>query len=368
MRTTEGDLQMEKLKLGVLGLGEGRSIISAAVNSELWDVRMICDLNEELCREIQSLFSLEGYTTSYEDILNDPDIDAVGIYTPDFLHARHIIMALEAGKHVICTKPLLTDLGEARQILTASETHKKHVMVGQSSRFFESMIKQRESYEAGNLGEICTMEAYYNDDHRWFLEKPWTRSDGFKWLFGGISHPLDLIRWYMEDIEEVMAYGDLSSNGASFDLKHHDIIHIILKTSRGRTARISGTYSCPLPPEQRDSAMSCIIRGEKGSSQADYHELRYAEHLEGKDPVITHYKKEAYYFRFNGISHHAGEYQNYIEYFARCLHQGVTPKPDLKEGLVTVACLLAVDKSLHEGRPVKTREILEEMDLGNILE
>ena len=199
-----------------------------------------------------------------------------------------------------------------------------------------------------------------------FLEKPWTRSDGFKWLFGGISHPLDLIRWYMPDIEEVMAYGDISSNAASFDLKHHDIIHIILKTEGGRTARVSGTYSCPLPPEQRDSAMSCIIRGEKGSSQADYHELRYSEHIQGKAPVINLYKKEAHYFRFNGISHHAGEYQNYIEYFARCIKEDSIPKPDLKEGLITVACLLAAEKSLHEGRPVQVRDVLKKAGLPEL--
>src|SRR5712671_6221048 len=92
--------------LGVLGLGEGRSIISAALASEHWHIGNVCDMNESLCRERQQEFSLPGYTTRYEDLLADPEIDTIAIYTPDQFHARHCLAAFEAGKHVICTKPL----------------------------------------------------------------------------------------------------------------------------------------------------------------------------------------------------------------------------------------------------------------------
>ena len=94
---------MKKFTMGVLGLGEGRSIISAVQNSELWELGNICDLNEELCKERCQEFGLDGYTTEYQNMLDDESIDVIGIYTPDQLHAAHIKMALEAGKHVICT-------------------------------------------------------------------------------------------------------------------------------------------------------------------------------------------------------------------------------------------------------------------------
>ena len=353
-------------KLGVLGLGEGRSIISGAVRSDLWDVASICDLNEELCREMKEHFSLPRYTTDYEEMLADETIDAIGIYTPDHLHGTHIRQALEAGKHVICTKPLMTDLKEGKAILDGAEKSGCKVFVGQSTRFFEPMIRQRKAFEEGRLGELCTMEAYYNADHRWFLEKPWARSASFKWLFGGLSHPLDLIRWYMPDIEEVMAYGDISPNARSFDLKNPDIIHVLLKAGDGRIARVSGTYSCPLPPEERDSGMSCILRGTKGSSQADYHELRYSEFIEGSDPVISRFNRDDYYFRFGGKHHHAGEYQNYIEYFAGELDREGTPRPDIREGLGTVALMMAVDRAMERGTQVRIRDILEENGLGDI--
>jgi len=60
-----------------------------------------------------------------------------------------------------------------------------------------------------------------------------------------------------------------------------------------------------------------------------------------------------HYFRFEGKSHHAGEYQNYLEYFARCLDTGETAYPDLKEGIGTVAVLQAMEQSLQSGKPEK---------------
>ncbi len=358
---------MKKLRLGVLGLGEGRSIISAATNSDLWEVAMICDLNEALCREMAEKFTLSSWTSSYEQMLSDPSIDVIGVYTPDHLHAAHIEAALRAGKHVICTKPLMMDLTEGRAILDLTKEKDLKVFVGQSTRFFSPMIHQRKAFEQGKLGVLATVEAAYNADHRWFMEKPWTASKAFKWLFGGLSHPLDLIRWYLPEIEEVMAYGDISANGRDCNLKNPDIIQVIVRAKDGRIARISGTYLCPLPPEERDSGMTCILRGSKGSSQADYHELRYAEHIEGESPAVYRFPEEEYYFRFGGTSHHAGEYQNYIEYFARCLQKGETPYPNAQEGLITVACLMAVDRSIQSGRPVKIEEILKEHRLEELI-
>src|SRR5262245_29766338 len=165
-----------KLRLGVLGLGEGRSIISAALNSELWELGQICDLNEDLCKERAAEFEFNNYTLRSDELFANPKIDAVGIYTPDPLHAQHIRQALEAGKHVICTKPLIDNLKDAAGLLRAQKQSGKHVFVGQSSRFFASMIRQRADYEAGKHGNIFSVEAVYNADNRWFLQKSWARA------------------------------------------------------------------------------------------------------------------------------------------------------------------------------------------------
>ncbi|WP_423128273.1 Gfo/Idh/MocA family protein [Gaoshiqia sp. Z1-71] len=350
------------LRLGILGLGEGRSTMSAALKSEKWKLHTICDRNEELCKQRAKEFGFHRYTTDYQDMLEDPEIDVIGIYTPDHLHATHIKMALQHGKHVVCTKPLLDSLDEAAELLAVSAQTGKRVFVGQSSRFFEPMKRQRADFDNGDIGQLVTVEAHYNADHRWFLGKGWSLQESFRWLFGGLSHPVDLVRWYLPNLDEVMGYGMLSPNGAAGGLKNDDTMHFIFKAADGRIARVSGTYSCPVQPTVRESEMSCILRGTEGCSQADYMDLRYAiTDKTGEEKLITFDEKLKYYFRFEGKSHHAGEYQNYLEYFADCLESGQTAYPDLREGIGTIAVLKAMQLSLETGLPVKIKDSLKDI-------
>ncbi len=358
----------KKLGLGVLGLSEGRSIISGGTRSAPWQVVALCDLNEALGRERCAEFHLPEsiFTTAYDRLLANPAVDVVGIYTPDHLHAEHVIRALQAGKHVICTKPFIDRLDQAPALIAAAKQSGRRVLVGQSSRFFAPFARQRAHFGTGIFGEIITVEAYYHADHRWFLQKAWATQDAFKWLYGGLSHPVDLVRWYLPDIEEVMGYASLSPNGKKAGLKHADTMHFVLKAASGVTARISGAYSGPVTPLIRDSNMSCIIRATEGASQADYYDLRYAWKAANQSVVETFEDKDDYFFRFGGHSHHAGEYQNYLEYFARCLAANETPKPDVPEGIVTVALMQAMEESTHTGRPVKVRDLLAKHGLQDL--
>ncbi|AUP78116.1 Gfo/Idh/MocA family protein [Flavivirga eckloniae] len=347
------------LKLGILGLGEGRSAISAALNSSAIELVTVCDLNEDLCKKRTAEFGLSNYTTNYSDMLNNPDIDIIAIYTPDKLHAQHIKMALQHNKHVVCTKPLIDNLEDGQELIDLVNKTGKKVFVGQSSRFFEPMIKQRKDYLNGEIGDIITVEAHYNADHRWFLEKPWALEKAFKWLYGGLSHPIDFLRWYMPDLSEVMGYGMISQNGIKAGLKNEDTMHFIFKTHSGKVARLSGCYTGPVQPQTRESEMSCIIRGTEGCSHADYMDLRYAiTNKDGEEKIYTFDYKNKHYFRFEGKSHHAGEYQNYLEYFANCIKHNETPYPDIIEGIGTVSVLQAMEQTMATGLPVKIPNLL----------
>jgi predicted dehydrogenase len=342
------------LTLGILGLGEGRSTMSAALQSSKWTLKTICDMKEELCKQRAKEFDFHHYTLRYEDMLNDPEIDVIAIYTPDKFHAEHIKQALLHNKHVVCTKPLIDDLSRAQELLDLQQKTGKKVFVGQSSRFFEPMKRQRADYEKGEIGELVTVEAYYHADHRWFLGKGWSLEKAFKWLYGGLSHPVDFIRWYLPNIEYVMGYGMLSPNGKAGGLHNEDTMHFIFKATDGRIARVSGVYTGPVQPVTRDSEMSCILRGTEGCSQGDYMDLRYAiTDKTGEEKIVTWEHKLKHYFRFEGKSHHAGEYQNYLEYFADSIEQGFTAYPDLQEGIGTIAVLKAMEQSLETGMPVK---------------
>jgi predicted dehydrogenase len=353
------------LKLGILGLGEGRSTMSAALQSDKLELKMICDMNEALVKQREKEFDFHNYTTKYQQMLDDKDIDIVAIYTPDHLHAAHVKQALLHDKHVVCTKPFIDNLADAKELLDLQQRSGKKVFIGQSSRFFEPAKRQRKDYEAGLIGELITIESHYHADHRWFLEKGWSLLQSFKWLYGGLSHPTDFIRWYLPNIEEVMGYGMVSSNGKKAGLKNEDTMHFIFKATDGRIARVSGVYTSPIQPAQRDSGMSCILRCTEGASQADYHELRYSITDKTGEERIIHWGDSTmkHYFRFEGQSHHAGEYQNYLEYFVDSIEQGFTAYPDIKEGIGTIALLQAMDRSLSTGKPVKVDDVFKEHGL-----
>lgn len=352
-------------KIAILGLGEGRSTMSAALQSAKLELVNICDINEALCKLRAKEFDFNKYTTNYNDLLKDESIDIIAIYTPDHLHAEHIKLALLHGKHVVCTKPFIDDLSKAQELLEISERTGKKLFVGQSSRFFEPMIRQRKDFDEGVIGDLITIEAHYHADHRWFLEKGWALLDSFKWLYGGLSHPVDFIRWYMPDIEEVMGYGMISSNGVEAGLKNEDTMHFIFKAKDGRIARVSGVYTSPTQPTKRDSGLSCILRGKEGASQADYHELRYSVTTKEGEEKIIHWgdSKLNHYFRFSGQSHHAGEYQNYLEYFVDSIEQGFTAYPDMEEGITTVILLQGMNRTLSTGLPVKIKDIQAEFNI-----
>lgn len=353
------------LSVGILGLGEGRSTISAVLQSEKLRLKAMCDLSLELCRKRGDEFKVYDFTTEYQEMLDDKEIDIIAIYTPDHLHAEHVKQALLHNKHVVCTKPFIDDLSKAKELIDLQKKSGKKVFVGQSSRFFEPMKKQRKDYEEGLIGELISIESYYHADHRWFLEKPWSLQASFKWLYGGLSHPVDFIRWYLPNIEEVMGYGMLSSNGKKGGLKNPDTMHFIFRATDGRVARVSGCYTGPVQPVTRDSEMSCILRGTEGCSQGDYMDLRYAiTDKTGEERMVTWEHKLKHFFRFEGKSHHAGEYQNYLEYFADSIEQNFTAYPDLQEGIGTIALLQAMDRSLQKGVPVKVKDVLAENGLA----
>lgn len=372
-----------KFVLGVVGLGEGRSIISAALNSKHFVLGTICDLNEELCRHRCEEFQLDSYTTSYEKLLKDDAIDVIGIYTPDPYHGTHIRQALQAGKHIICTKPVLLGLTDAKELLNCQLQTGKKIFIGQSTRFFESIKHQRELFETGAIGELVTVEAHYKSDSRWFLDRPWSKKDGFSWMYNFMIHAVDLAAWYLPEIEEVFGYGVVSPNTKEFGLNIEDTLTFLVKDKSGIYATIEGSYATPCLNKKIEFPIECTLRGTKGISRGGYNQLiMYQKALkprlpEGKKPysldaaekdfydetLYQYDNKRDYYFRFEGETHHAGEYQNYIDYFAEMLLAGKTPLPDLKEGIHTIGILEAMKRSLQTGKPIKVKSILEEYNL-----
>lgn len=356
-------------KIGILGLGEGRSILRACDRSARWEAAWICDLDEDLCRQRRAEHRVGRYTLSYEEMLADPDLDVVAIFTPDPMHSDHCIQALEAGKHVVCTKPLIDDLWKGRVLLDAVERSGKKLMVGTSSRFFETFIEQRTLFESGRLGSLLSVEAHYHGDKRKGSAGRWGKTTANNWIYTGLVHPTDLVYWYAGLPVEVFGYGQVSPamEGRGFDLE--DNFHFVLKGRDGTPMTVSGIYGAPEHNHDADGGVACVLRGTEGSVEARLNSYDIFTNLEGEDPKrSSKFDSHAYYHPWGGLSHHVGEFQNYLESFANNLDDGSNPVPDVRDGLKVVAILKAMEKSMKEGKPVKLEYLLEEYGLGALVE
>src|SRR5690606_30432461 len=130
----------------------------------------------------------------------------------------------------------------AKRVLEVSRATDRKLMVGQSSRFFESMRRQRAAYERGEIGEVEVVETQYTHRMDWYYDgRPWI-AEKSDWVYLGMSHPLDLLRWYLGPIESVSAVGSRSAlarenGGASFD-----VYSVNALTADGRVGRAFGHY------------------------------------------------------------------------------------------------------------------------------
>lgn len=110
------------IKVGVIGCGsiaQHRHLPEYQQNQET-EIAAVCDINQLRADQIAKEYGAKAYY-SYEELLKDPEIEAVSVCTPNYLHAPITIAALNSGKHVLCEKPMATSLEEAEQMIMASE-------------------------------------------------------------------------------------------------------------------------------------------------------------------------------------------------------------------------------------------------------
>jgi predicted dehydrogenase len=355
----------KKIKgIGVLGLHEGRTLLVGLNRARFAKAVAGCDLEEGKIKVVKTEVPDLFYTLDYEEMLRRPDVEIVAIYTPDALHGEHIEAAFKAGKDVICTKPLVNNVIDAKKILATARKTRRKLLVGQSTRFFESFQRQRRAFASGEVGDLEFVDAHYIHRMDWFYEKsPWAATDT-DWIFLGLSHPIDLLRWYLGPIQEVQAYGNRSSLGLSYGLKGFDIYSVNVKAKDGRMGRAFGHFGLHELPSARN-AIELMLFGTKKTSFAQYHDMKYKFNAPDgteicEDPL---YAYRHYYFNSEIHGMHFGEFANYTDYFAEALIENRPFSPDLVEGLETFCVMEAIRRSAQEGMPVKVEPILHEVGL-----
>jgi predicted dehydrogenase len=159
---------MKPIRTAIFGTGfMGRVHLEAVQRVESVEAAGIFGRNHDATARLASGFSVPKATSDYRELLNDPAIDAVDICTPNAQHFSMAKEALEAGKHVLCEKPLTTTVAEAEELVALAARKKLRNGVCHNLRYYPQVQQMRALREAGELGDILVVQGTYSQD--WLL-------------------------------------------------------------------------------------------------------------------------------------------------------------------------------------------------------
>jgi len=159
---------MKIIRTAIIGTGfMGRVHLEAVRRLEFVEAVAIAGRNADSAQRLGTGFSLPTITADYLEILRDPAIDAVHICTPNAQHFGMAKEALQAGKHVICEKPLATTVAEGEELVALAERQSVRNCVCHNLRYYPMVQQMRRMREDGDLGEILVAQGTYFQD--WLL-------------------------------------------------------------------------------------------------------------------------------------------------------------------------------------------------------
>jgi len=204
---------MRKFRVGIIGCGfiaEGKHMPAL---KQLRSVEMVafCDKRIERAEKARNEYAPEGVITSdYQDLLS-MDLDAVHVCTPNKSHAEISIAFMEAGKHVLCEKPMAISTKEAKKMVEASKKNNRVLTIGYQNRFRADSIHLKEICKSGGLGEIYLGKAHAVRRRAvptWgvFLSE---EEQGGGPLIDIGTHALDMTLWFMDNYEPLKVTGSV---------------------------------------------------------------------------------------------------------------------------------------------------------------
>jgi predicted dehydrogenase len=154
-------LAKKTLRIGLVGVGGAAQINHIPALKKIPDVELValCDRDREKVGRVAQKFQVPRSTNRLDELLEDETIDALDICTPNFLHAPMATAALEAGKHVLCERPLARSAEEARAMAKAARKADRMLMCAVQHRFRPDAQLLRTFVEKGDLGEIFYAKA-----------------------------------------------------------------------------------------------------------------------------------------------------------------------------------------------------------------
>jgi len=337
----------QQLKVSVIGCGNIGAGGHAPAYAHIAEAELVavCDVVEERAGEVAEKWGADPFT-DYRQLLEREDIAMVDVCLPTYLHAPVTIAALEAGKHVLCEKPMAHTLEAAETMIEAAEKAGLRLMIGQVRRFDHRYVSIKEQIDGGKVGR----PVFIRRAERQFLPFP---PDAWQWdskRGGGVIldigvHVTDLFRWYFgQEAIEVYAVAK-SVRQAAREAGSYDHAMITCKFDGGGVGFAETSWAYPQGFGGTLYAQLDVV-GTEGKVQ-------YAD--KDTNPMLIYTPEKGHelprYFRFMSTTEYAFEEE--IRHFVRCVIEDRQPLVSPQDARAALEMALAAQRSAETGEPVR---------------
>lgn len=357
-----------KLRAAVIGIGVGWSHLTGYQTSPLSECVAICDANPTVLQERGEKFNIPAAArfTDYRELLSQPDIDAVSVCVPNFLHEPIVMAALQAGKHVLCEKPLATTVAAGQRMIAAAKAANRLLMVCYNHRYRPDVYWLKEQARAGTFGHIYAAKAGWMREGwipthgAWFTQKD--KAGGGVLIDLGV-HALDLALWLMDYPQPISVTGTAFAEFGSRGQKHRaidpapvnfdveDMGMGFVRFANGSVLSLEASWAAHREPKQDDYYVRLFGR-EAGANVFTH---KYSEHIvelykldeqQPRQPIaivpdLTAY--ESFRRGHHAVTHH----------FADCVVNGAIPESPAEHGLIGLQIVEGIYRSSQLGGEIR---------------
>jgi predicted dehydrogenase len=340
---------MKQVGFGVIGTGIVGGAWHAHVYSHLPQSRLVavCDLNEERAAEVAQKYGAQDVYTDYRELLQNPEIQAVSIATPDFAHREIAVAAAEAGKHILVEKPLATTVEDAEAIVAAAKKAGVKLMVDFHNRVSPPLAAAKQSIEKGDIGQPAYIYARLSNTTFVATQMlPWASNSSALWFLA--SHTTDLAHWLLDDeprrVYAVSRSGILKEMGVDTEDFHIAIVEF----KKGAVVTLENAWILP-ETEPMVFNFKLEVLGSKGSLYVNTSDHRAVQKFTGESASLP----DILGITFDGESPRMTGFV--LEAIARFVDAVVEDAPVLasgEDGLLVTRVLTAISESARSGQPV----------------
>ncbi len=242
---------MDKIRIGIIGLGRGHGHARRVVDSDRCELVSIADIVEQAAEEAAEELGADSWYKDYKAMLDAEDLDATIISTPNYLHAPMSLDCLDAGLDVLVEKPMCNTMDEANEMVKRVEETGNKIYVGYNYRWKPSYQKIKELLDEEVVGKLLYANSVVKS---WRTKKYYQVDWKTKWetqgggvLMNQATHHLDSLSWWMGEAKMVIGYYE----NLFHDMEVEDTATGIIKFKSGATLNImasTGIKGSTAPP------------------------------------------------------------------------------------------------------------------------